>query len=335
MSENERMERAERIRQMREGERNGDDESGSPDEGTTPAVEETSSPDEGTAEVTNERGDAGPTDGDTATSTAVSANGTVATSASSDTDEPTERDQTGGTDSADTGVPTPVQSDSALHSGPAADAGTESAQAEAATETELEGAKAPLPDTDQLETALTDPATDPDTEPDESAEHDEREQTEQAPTRETADETATEAASEETRVLEFTLDDEHYCLDIQYIEEIVKQETITRVPNTPEFVEGVVDLRGQITTILNPKVTLEKDNDDPGELIVVFDGEAFEDQGYVGWIVDDVRQVSPITDSEVNDPPMGESYINGVVDRDDEEQFVIWTTPDLALEEAE
>jgi purine-binding chemotaxis protein CheW len=324
---------------MREGERDGGDESGGPDEGTTPAVEETSSPDEGTAEVTNERGDAGPTDGDTATSTAVSANGTVATSASSETNEPTERSQTGETASADTDTPTPAQSDSASHSDPAvADAGTESvqtAQTEAATETELEGAKAPLPDADQLETALADPATDPDTEPDESPEHDEHEQTEQAPTEDTADETATEAANEETRVLEFTLDDEHYCLDIQYIEEIVKQETITRVPNTPEFVEGVVDLRGQITTILNPKVTLEKDNDDPGELIVVFDGEAFEDQGYIGWIVDDVRQVSPITDSEVNDPPMGESYINGVVDRDDEEQFVIWTTPELALEEVE
>jgi purine-binding chemotaxis protein CheW len=138
----------------------------------------------------------------------------------------------------------------------------------------------------------------------------------------------------DTRILEFTLDDEQYCLDIQYIEEIVKHTNITRVPNTPEFVEGVVDLRGQITTILNPKVTIDKPNKEAGDLIVVFDSEAFEDQGHIGWVVDDVRQVSPISEDQVNTPPMQEDYINGVIDRDDGE-FVIWTTPDLALEEAE
>ncbi|MEF8783001.1 MAG: chemotaxis protein CheW [Haloarculaceae archaeon] len=139
----------------------------------------------------------------------------------------------------------------------------------------------------------------------------------------------------DTRVLEFTLADEQYCLDIEYIEEIVKEETLTRVPNTPDFVEGVVDLRGQITTLLNPKVAIGKDDQSAGGLIIVFDSEAFDDQGHIGWVVDDVRQVSPVTDDQVNDPPMGEDYINGVIDRDDDEEFVIWTTPDLALEEAE
>jgi purine-binding chemotaxis protein CheW len=139
----------------------------------------------------------------------------------------------------------------------------------------------------------------------------------------------------DTRVLEFTLAAEQYCLDIEYIEEIVKQEAITRVPNTPEFVEGVVDLRGQITTILNPKVAIGKDDRTAGDLVVVFDAGAFDDQGAIGWVVDDVRQVSPVTDDQVNDPPMGEDYINGVIDREDDEEFVIWTTPELALEEAE
>jgi purine-binding chemotaxis protein CheW len=137
------------------------------------------------------------------------------------------------------------------------------------------------------------------------------------------------------RVLEFTLAGEQYCLDIQYIEEIVKQETITRVPNTPAFVEGVVDLRGRITTILNPKVATGKDDQSAGDLIVVFDGEAFEDQGTIGWVVDDVRQVTPVTDDQVNDPPMGEDYINGVIEREDDGEFVVWTTPDLALDEAD
>jgi len=136
-----------------------------------------------------------------------------------------------------------------------------------------------------------------------------------------------------TRVLEFTLTNEQYCLDIEYIEEIVKDERITRVPNTPEFVEGVVDLRGQITTILNPKVTIDKPEAEAGELIVVFDSDAFDDQGHIGWVVDDVRQVSLISGAEVNEPPIAEDHVNGVIDREDDDGFVVWTSPDLVFDE--
>lgn len=185
---------------------------------------------------------------------------------------------------------------------------------------------APLPESDELEAALDGAAAESDTEvvtPEEVGET-------PTPPGENSDEET--AAEKKTRVLEFTLDDEHYCLDIEYIEEIVKEETITRVPNTPEFVEGVVDLRGQITTILNPKVTIGKETVEPGELIVVFDADAFDDQGHIGWVVDDVRQVSPITESEVNEPPIEAEYINGVLDREDDGEFVIWTTPEMAME---
>ncbi|QPV63658.1 purine-binding chemotaxis protein CheW [Halosimplex litoreum] len=142
---------------------------------------------------------------------------------------------------------------------------------------------------------------------------------------------AEQETGEETRVLEFTLGDEQYCLDIEYVEEIVKRETVTRVPNTPDCVEGVVDLRGQITTILDPKVLLDISEAGSKDLIVVFDPDAFDDQGAVGWVVDDVNQVTPITEEEVNDSPVDQDHINGVVDRDGE--FVIWTTPELDLDE--
>lgn len=188
--------------------------------------------------------------------------------------------------------------------------------------------RAPLPDTEELEEALDSTAEEA-----ESAAPEEVAGSGAAATSEALEEDG--STEEETRVLEFQLGDEYYCLDIDYIEEIVKEEAITRVPNTPEFVEGVVDLRGQITTILNPKVTIDKDDVTPGGLIIVFDSESFEDQGHIGWVVDDVRQVSPITENEVNEPPVEEQYINGVIDREEDEQFVIWTTPDMAMEEAE
>ena len=136
----------------------------------------------------------------------------------------------------------------------------------------------------------------------------------------------------ETRVLEFELGTERYCLDIEHVEEIVKRETVTRVPNTPEYVEGVVDLRGQITTILDPKVLLDIDSEGSKELIVVFDPDKFEDQGAIGWVVDDVTQVTPVHEGEVNDSPVEADHINGVVERDG--RFVIWTQPAVAIESA-
>ncbi|QSG09291.1 chemotaxis protein CheW [Halapricum desulfuricans] len=139
----------------------------------------------------------------------------------------------------------------------------------------------------------------------------------------------TERTDEEIRVLEFRLGDEQYCLNIQHVEEIVKEETVTRVPNTPEHVRGVVDLRGQITTILDPKVSLGIDETDDEQLIVVFDEGTFDEQGHVGWVVDEVRQVMPITESEVKDSPLDEQAVNGVVERDGE--FVIWAEPEVAL----
>ncbi|MDS0283031.1 chemotaxis protein CheW [Haloarcula onubensis] len=141
--------------------------------------------------------------------------------------------------------------------------------------------------------------------------------------------------SEETvRVLEFSLGEEYYCLDIEYVEEIVKRDTVTRVPNTPAFVDGVVDLRGQITTILEPKEMMDIESEGEQNLIIVFDPEQFEDQGAIGWVVDEVRQVVPIPESEVNHPPVDADYINGVVDRDEYEQFVIWVEPEDALAQA-
>ena len=136
------------------------------------------------------------------------------------------------------------------------------------------------------------------------------------------------------RVLEFALGEEYYCIDIEYVEEIVKRDTVTRVPNTDDYVEGVVDLRGQITTILDPKEMMDIDDDGTQNLIVVFDPGVFEEQGAMGWIVDEVRQVVPVAESEVNTAPVDGEYINGVVDRDDESDFVIWVEPDEVLADA-
>ncbi|WP_277541667.1 chemotaxis protein CheW [Haloarcula laminariae] len=141
-------------------------------------------------------------------------------------------------------------------------------------------------------------------------------------------------SEEVVRVLEFALGDEYYCLDIEYVEEIVKRDAVTRVPNTPAFVDGVVDLRGQITTILEPKEMMDIEGEGDQNLIIVFDPDQFEDQGAIGWVVDEVRQVVPVPESDINHPPVDAEYINGVVDREEYDQFVIWVEPEDALAQA-
>jgi len=307
MSEDDRMDRARRIREMREGtdDRSADD---SGDDADTPPGGDPGANEDPTADddaAGNESGDdtSGENDGD-----AVEM----------------EWGAPGGSDTADDaaseeGAPDPGDGIVEEESDDGEMAGDDGASAEDTDETGSD-IRAPLPGADELEEALDEQAADAGAEtvtPDVTDEAEESQET-----------------TEQTRVLEFTLHDEHYCLDIDYIEEIVKEETITRVPNTPAFVEGVVDLRGQITTILNPKVTIDKPDTAAGELIVVFDSDAFEDQGHVGWVVDDVRQVSLISEGEVNDPPIEDEHINGVIDRDDETEFVIWTSPELVFTEA-
>jgi len=391
MTDDERMDRAKRIREMREGSRDGDDEASSSDatdENRTDGGDPEKQTMDDVVDAADEANEAESSDDgeDSATGSTVTEADTTAESAgdvdttaepagNSDTvaetagDTPADDDTVGttageesATQTTDAGTgareslpsmgesePTTAETGStaATDENGSADDGTASVDETAADEG---GVSAPLPEMDELEQALEGSATaDPETVATGMAESGggsamaAQMGTEAGPVdagTETADTPGAPAAGEEetadqeeTRVLEFTLDDEHYCLDIQYIEEIVKHENITRVPNTPAHVEGVVDLRGQITTILNPKVTIGKENDEAGELIVVFDAEAFEDQGYIGWVVDDVRQVSPIVESEVNDPPMAEDYINGVIDRDDDDEFVIWTSPELAFDD--
>ena len=190
------------------------------------------------------------------------------------------------------------------------------------------GSAAPLPDSERLEAAAgTEEATAAESEP--PAGHGETER-------------ETDADVETTRVVEFVLGTDRYCLEIGHIEEIVEREAVTRVPNTAPAIEGVVDLRGTITTILNPKEPLGID-EAPGDHILVLDPDTFDDEEHVGWAVDDVVRVDTVPETAVKDAPTDREHIRGIVDRegdtegtgehedeDDEEGLVVWATPWLA-----
>jgi purine-binding chemotaxis protein CheW len=124
-------------------------------------------------------------------------------------------------------------------------------------------------------------------------------------------------------VLEFSLGDERYCIDISHVEEIVDAEAeITPVPNADPEVVGVLDLRGETTTIVDPKVALDLEGEADGDRIVVLaDVEA------TGLLIDEVHEVIEADPDDVDESTASEST-RGVLRHED--RFVVWVDP-LAL----
>ncbi|QZP36580.1 chemotaxis protein CheW [Halobaculum magnesiiphilum] len=134
------------------------------------------------------------------------------------------------------------------------------------------------------------------------------------------------STEETTQVLEFGLGDETYCLDIAYIDEIVDAGDLTAIPNSPRHVEGVMDLRGKTTTIIDPKTLLSVTGSGARERIIVFDPEEVDDGGTVGWVVDEVFQVRDVPADQVDEATTaGDDSVRGIVKGDD--RFVVWVEP--------
>lgn len=102
------------------------------------------------------------------------------------------------------------------------------------------------------------------------------------------------------QLVSFKLGDEEFGVDILAVQEIIRMLDITRVPNAPSFVEGVINLRGKVLPVVNLRKRLGlnvKDYDKSTRIVVVELAEKT-----VGFIVDSVSEVLRIS-SIVTEPP--------------------------------
>ena len=122
----------------------------------------------------------------------------------------------------------------------------------------------------------------------------------------------------EQQLVVFILGEEEFGVDIMQVREIIRKEDITPIPNAPEFVKGVINLRGQITTIIDLRKKLglleKKDIDEQQERVIVLE----MDGNTCGMTVDAVSEVMRLSESDIEDvPPMikeniGTKYHKGV-----------------------
>ena len=121
---------------------------------------------------------------------------------------------------------------------------------------------------------------------------------------------------EEQQLVVFMLNEESYGVDVSAVREIIRLQEITRVPRTPEFVEGVINLRGRIIPVvdLRKRFGFAAAEQTQESRIVVVDTVGQD----VGMVVDAVTEVLRITGIAVEPPSSvmtqaNADYLRGIV----------------------
>jgi len=137
-------------------------------------------------------------------------------------------------------------------------------------------------------------------------------------------------------VVEFELGGERYALDINLAREIVEMMPITPIPRAPPYISGVINLRGEITNIMNLNTLLGLPGKDirENQKIIVLVPEAAKGNN-IGVIVDDVSSVRQVPESDIEHIGAGISsefsqFVKGIIkiSADDAEKkkkdLIIW-----------
>ncbi|MBO4318900.1 MAG: chemotaxis protein CheW [Treponema sp.] len=129
------------------------------------------------------------------------------------------------------------------------------------------------------------------------------------------------------QLVTFQLGDELYGVDIMDVKEIVKVQSVRPIPNAPYYVEGIINLRGEIIPIINlhkrfhlQKLVVEDsddiyEDDEGGFIILDIEGNK------IGIIIDRINRVVPVEKGDIKPPPqmlsgIGTEYIDGVIQQE-------------------
>lgn len=110
-----------------------------------------------------------------------------------------------------------------------------------------------------------------------------------------------EEDAQKDKYLTFALDDQLYGMEIRYVTEIIGIQSITPVPELPEYIRGIINLRGKIIPVMDVRLRFHKEarayTDRTCIIVADLGGAA------VGLIVDRVTEVLTIAETEIVPPP--------------------------------
>jgi len=126
------------------------------------------------------------------------------------------------------------------------------------------------------------------------------------------------------KYLTFNLGVEEYGIEILKVTEIIGLMKITAIPRTPDYVRGIINLRGTIHPVidLRTKFGMESIEDTQETCIIVLEINRGDQSEQIGVVVDNVREVQDITESLIKDSPslghdVDTKFIKGMANIDD------------------
>ena len=123
-----------------------------------------------------------------------------------------------------------------------------------------------------------------------------------------------EEDTQKGRFLTFSLGKESYGIEIQYVTEIIGIQNITQIPELPEYVRGIINLRGKIIPVMDVRLRFKKEPREYNDrtCVVVVDIRDLS----IGLIVDSVSEVITIPEQDIVEPPqMNRGFSNRYVKR--------------------
>lgn len=125
------------------------------------------------------------------------------------------------------------------------------------------------------------------------------------------------------KYLTFSLESEEYGIGILKVKEIIGMLPITSVPRTPEFVKGVINLRGKVIPVidLRSKFDMKSISYNDRTCIIVVEIDAAQSTVLIGIVVDTVSEVLNIKEDEIEETPafgtkLDTRYILGMAKQD-------------------
>jgi purine-binding chemotaxis protein CheW len=144
------------------------------------------------------------------------------------------------------------------------------------------------------------------------------------------------AREDSLQYLTFSVGDETFAMDIRCVREIIQHTSMTVVPLMPEFVRGVINLRGAVVPVIDLQSRFGRSITQFGKktCVIIFDVGSEGDKVELGLLVDAVSEVIDISASQIEPPPqfgstIAREFIHGLGKVGTE--FIVILEPERAL----